>query len=64
MKTLDWNDTNFLLNFIREEFIRQHNKPKNQQVEQEFESLRKLARLLGERRTEINILELKNERTN
>jgi hypothetical protein len=61
MKTLDWDNTDFLINLIKEEFVRQHNKPKDQQREQDLVALRKLAILLGYRRTDINILRWKNE---
>jgi hypothetical protein len=52
---LDWEDTNFLLNLIKQEFVRQHNKPKESQVEKDFIALRRLAQELGDRRIELNV---------
>lgn len=52
-KRLDWEDTDFLINLIKQEFVRQHNKPKEQQVEKDFVALRRLAVELHERRIEI-----------
>lgn len=56
---LDWEDTNFLVNLIKEEFVRQHNKHKDNQVEKDFVSLRRLAVALHERRIQINVERIK-----
>jgi hypothetical protein len=56
---LDWEDTDFLLNLIKQEFVRQHNKPKEQQVEKDFVALRRLAQELGDRRIVINVERMK-----
>lgn len=58
-KRLDWEDTTFLVNLVREELVRQHNKHKDDQVETDFVSLRKLAVELHERRIEINVERMK-----
>lgn len=55
MVTLNWNDTEFLVNLVKEEFVRQHNKPKEHLEEKDLLALRKLAVVLHERRIEINI---------
>jgi hypothetical protein len=56
---LDWEDTEFLVNLVKEEFVRQHNKHKDNQVEKDFVSLRRLAVELHERRIEINVERMK-----
>lgn len=61
---LDWEDTNFLVNLVREEFVRQHNKHKDHQVEKDFVSLRRLAVELHERRIKINVERMKCLKTN
>jgi len=58
-KQFDWKDTEFLVNLVREEFVRQHNKHKDDQVEKDFVSLRRLAVALHERRIEINVERMK-----
>jgi hypothetical protein len=60
---LDWEDTDFLLNLIKQEFVRQHNKPKEQQVEKDFVALRRLSQELGDRRIVINVERMKCLRT-
>ena len=59
LNRLDWEDTDFLLNLIKQEFVRQHNKPKEQQVEKDFVALRRLAQELGNRRIVINVERMK-----
>jgi hypothetical protein len=59
LNRLDWEDTDFLLNLIKQEFVRQHNKPKEQQVEKDFVALRRLAQELGDRRIVINVERMK-----
>ena len=63
LNRLDWEDTDFLLNLIKQEFVRQHNKPKEQQVEKDFVALRRLAQELGDRRIVINVERMKCLRT-
>lgn len=63
LNRLDWEDTDFLLNLIKQEFVRQHNKPKEQQVEKDFVALRRLAQELGNRRIVINVERMKCLRT-
>lgn len=57
MKTLDWDHTNFLIDVIKQEFVRQHDKPKDLKDEQSLVALRRLAISLNYRR--IDILQLK-----
>ena len=59
LNRLDWVDTEFLLNLIKQEFVRQHNKPKEQQIEKDFIALRRMAQELGDRRIELNVERLK-----
>jgi len=63
LNRLDWEDTDFLINLIKQEFVRQHNKPKEQQVEKDFIALRRLAQELGDRRIVINVERMKCLRT-
>ena len=64
LNRLDWEDTDFLVNLIKQEFVRQHNKPKEQQVEKDFVALRRLAQELGDRRIVINVERMKCLKTN
>ncbi len=64
LNRLDWVDTEFLLNLIKQEFVRQHNKPKEQQIEKDFIALRRMAQELGDRRIVINVERLKCLKTN
>ena len=63
LNRLDWEDTDFLINLIKQEFVRQHNKPKEQQVEKDFVALRRLSQELGDRRIVINVERMKCLRT-
>lgn len=56
---MNWEHTELLLELVKEQFIVEHNKPKEQQSEARFKVLRKAAVGLHEQRIALNMKRLK-----
>ena len=59
---MSWEDTEILLAYLREQFIIEHNKPKEQQDETRLKMLRLTSIELHQQRILLNIEHLKDSR--